>query len=64
MTTSEQQRLAYSPDEAAALIGVSRSFFFEHVLPDLRVVRVGRRRIVSLRELERWLDENGSRSVG
>jgi hypothetical protein len=62
--TATEQRLAYSPDEAAALIGVSRSFFFEHVLPELRVVRVGRRRIVALRELERWLDENGSRSVG
>ena len=63
MTATEQQRLAYSPDEAAALIGVSRSFFFEHVLPELRVVRVGRRRLVSLRELERWLDEAAARAI-
>lgn len=54
-------RLAFSPDETAILLGVSPSFFFEHVLPELRVVRVGRRRLVSQRELERWLDESASR---
>jgi excisionase family DNA binding protein len=63
VSTVDQQRLAYSPDEAAALLGVSRSFFFEHVLPELRVVRVGRRRLVARRELERWLDENGARAI-
>jgi excisionase family DNA binding protein len=54
-------RLAYNPDEAAALLGVSRSFFFANVLPELRVVRCGRRRLISQRELERWLDTSASR---
>jgi excisionase family DNA binding protein len=49
-------RLALSPAEAAESIGVSRDFFDEHVLPELRAVRRGRRRLVPVRELERWLD--------
>jgi excisionase family DNA binding protein len=48
-------RLAVSPDEAAALLGVSRDYFDEHVLDELRVVRRGRRILVALAELERWL---------
>lgn len=48
-------RLALSPAEAAAAIGCSRDFFDEHVLPDLRVVRRGRRVFVAVAELERWL---------
>ena len=54
-------RLALRPEEAAAAIGVSRSFFFEAVLPELRVVRRGRVRLVPIRELERWLEQNAAR---
>jgi excisionase family DNA binding protein len=49
-------RLALSPDEAAALLGVSRDYLDEHVLDELRVVRRGRRILIALSELERWLD--------
>jgi excisionase family DNA binding protein len=56
-------RLALSPDEAAATLGVSRDYFDEHVAPDLRIVRRGRRRIVPVRELERWLDQEAARAV-
>jgi excisionase family DNA binding protein len=49
-------RLSVSPDEAAAMLGVSRDYFDEHILPDLRIVRRGRRILVSLSELERWLE--------
>jgi excisionase family DNA binding protein len=49
-------RLALSPDEAAALLGVSRDYFDEHVIAELRIVRRGRRILVSLAELERWLE--------
>jgi excisionase family DNA binding protein len=48
-------RLALSPDECARALGVSRDFFDEHVMPELRIVRRGRRRLVPVRELERWL---------
>lgn len=54
-------RLALSPDEAATALGVSRDFLDEHVMPELRIVRRGRRRLVPVRELERWLDEEACR---
>ena len=54
-------RLALSPDEAATALGISRDFFDKHVMPELRVVRRGRRRLVPVRELERWLDQEGAR---
>jgi excisionase family DNA binding protein len=54
-------RLALSPDEAAALLGVSRDYFDEHVIAELRIVRRGRRIIVSLAELERWLERASTR---
>jgi excisionase family DNA binding protein len=54
-------RLALSPDEAAEVLGVSRDYFDEHILPDLRAVRRGRRILIPLSELERWLDRNAER---
>lgn len=58
----EVPRLAFSKDEAAASLGVSVDFLEEHVLPSLRVVYAGRRRLIPLRELERWLDEQAVRA--
>jgi excisionase family DNA binding protein len=56
-------RLALSPAEAAAALGVSRDFFDQHILVELRVVRRGRRRLIPLRELERWLNQAASRPL-
>ncbi len=56
-------RLALSPDEAAALLGVSRDYFDEHVIDELRIVRRGRRILVALAELERWLDRSATRAT-
>lgn len=56
-------RLAVSPDESAAMLGVSRDYFDEHVAPELRIVRRGRRRLVPVRELERWLDAEAALAV-
>ena len=56
-------RLALSPDEAAEALGVSRDYFDEHVAPELRIVRRGRRKLVAVRELERWLDEAAARAL-
>jgi hypothetical protein len=64
MSASRQiQRLALTPEEAADAIGVGRTFFFEQVLPELRVVRRGRKRLVAVAELERWLDRESSRAI-
>jgi excisionase family DNA binding protein len=49
-------RIAMSKREAASALGVSVDFFDEHIVRDLRMVRVGRRRLVPIAELERWLD--------
>ncbi len=56
-------RLAVSPDEAAAVLGVSRDYFDEHVIGELRVVRRGRWILVALAELERWLDRAAARAT-
>lgn len=69
MTTQESNntmprgRLALSPNEAAAALGVSRDFLDEHILPELRIVRRGRRRLIPLAELERWLRESAARPL-
>ena len=55
------RRLALNPEEAAAAIGVSRAFFFAAVLPNLKVVRVGRKRLVPVPELEAWLAREATR---
>ena len=56
-------RLAYSKTEAAESLGVSVDYLEDHVWPDLRIVRRGRRCFVSIGELERWLDQNAERTL-
>lgn len=56
-------RLALSPDEAAASLGVSRDYFDEHVAGELRIVRRGRRKLIPVRELERWLDRSAGSTL-
>jgi hypothetical protein len=53
-------RLALSKAEAAEALGCSVDFLDEHVLPELRVVRRGRRVFVAVRELERWLERSAA----
>ncbi|MGH2928686.1 MAG: hypothetical protein ACRDL8_10840 [Solirubrobacteraceae bacterium] len=50
-------RLALSREDAAAALGMSLDSFERHVQPTLRLVRRGRMRLVPVRELERWLDQ-------
>lgn len=50
-------RFALTPAEAAASIGVGPDFFEENVAPELRVIRRGRKRLIPVTELERWLAE-------
>jgi excisionase family DNA binding protein len=58
--TTTLERLAVSPAEAAALLGVSRDFFDEHIRDELRVVRRGRLKLIPVRELERWLEREAA----
>jgi len=51
-------RLAVPRDQAAAALGMSIDSFERYVQPELRLIRRGRIRVVPVRELERWLEEN------
>ncbi len=54
-------RIALTPPEAAAAIGVGPDFFDANVAPNLRLIRRGRKRLVPITELERWVAENAER---
>jgi hypothetical protein len=56
-------RLALNMTEAAEALGCSDEFLREHILPDLRIIRRGRRKLVAVAELQRWLDESAARTL-
>ena len=60
---TEIPRLALTPPEAAASLGVGPDFFDSNVGPDLCVIRRGRKRLYAITELERWLAENSERPI-
>jgi hypothetical protein len=51
-------RTALGVLEAAESLGVGHAFFKEHIAPELRWVRRGGRKLVPLRSLEAWLEQN------
>ncbi len=57
-------RIALTPAEAAAAIGVGPDFFDANVAPELRLIRRGRKRLVPVSELERWTAESTDRPMG
>lgn len=61
--TAPVPRLALTREEAAAAIGVSLSFFAEHVQPELRLVRRGNVRVVPVAALDEWLQRNAERAA-
>lgn len=58
---SPGDRITLTVNEAAAALGVSRDHFERHILADLRTIYTGRRRLVPVKELERWADRNAIR---
>jgi hypothetical protein len=58
--TAPIPRLALTREEAAAALGMSINSFERHVQPELRLVRRGKLRLIPVREIERWLDENSN----
>ena len=63
MAADAPLRLTLSKTEAAAALGVSVRFFEQQVQPELRVVRRGRRRLIPVRELERWIEREAARAL-
>lgn len=59
----EFPRLALTFAESAAILGVSDEFFAQYVAHEVRYVRRGRKKLVAVRELERWLEESASRET-
>lgn len=57
-------RLALSVEEACAALGVGWDFWREHIEPEVRIVRRGRRKLVAVTELQRWLAESGETVLG
>src|SRR3954470_21236966 len=56
-------RLALTKCEAAEALGVSVDFFEDHIMCELRIVRRGRRRLIPVTELVRWLESSADRAL-
>lgn len=56
-------RLALSVGEACKVLGVGHDFWQEHVAAEVRIVWRGRRKLVPVRELERWLEANAEATL-
>jgi hypothetical protein len=56
-------RLALNVEQACAALGVSWDVWREHIEPDVRLVRVGSRKLVPVAELERWLADHASAAL-
>ncbi len=52
--------VALTRAEAANCLGMSIDSFERYVQPEIRLIRRGRMRLIPLRELERWSEENAS----
>ena len=49
-------RLALRVEQAAESLGVSTDYLREHILPNIKVVRNGRVKLIPVQQLEAWLD--------
>jgi hypothetical protein len=56
-------RLALTREEAAAAIGMGLDSFERHVQPSIRLLRLGRMRLVPIHELERWLEQHAEHTI-
>lgn len=57
-------RLALTRAEAAASLGVSSDYFDKHIATTMPMCRLGRRCLVPVAEIERWLKANATRALG
>ena len=57
-------RLALTPVEGAAALGMGLTSFKKYVQPYVRVVRRSKLRVIPVSELERWAEENAENVLG
>lgn len=62
--TAPVPRLSLNIEEACAALNVSWDIWRQHIEPDVRLVRIGRRKLVPVAELERWLAEHAETVLG
>lgn len=55
--------LALTVEQACSALSVSWDTFNQHIAADLKIVRIGRRKLIAVAELERWLAEHGERAA-
>lgn len=55
--------IALTVADACAALSVSAEFFRAHIESELRIVRIGKRKLVSVTELQRWMDQHGETSA-
>lgn len=56
--------LALSIEQACQALGVGWDLFHTSIEPELKIVRIGRRKLIPVRELERWLDAHAETTLG
>ena len=64
ITKPETPALALSIQQACGALGVSWDIWREHIEPEVRIVRLGRRKLVPVQELQRWLDAHAETPLG
>jgi excisionase family DNA binding protein len=62
LATPRAPRMTLTIEEACEPLGISRDHFERHVMRQLRIIYCGRRRLVPVQELERWVDRQATRS--
>jgi hypothetical protein len=50
--------LALGVEQACQALGVSWDTWRAHIEPDVKLVRLGRRKLIAVTELQRWLEEH------
>ena len=55
--------IALSREEAAASMSMSLDSWERHVQPHVRMIRLGRMRLVAVAELARWAEENAEHTI-
>ena len=56
LTKPTTPALALTVEQAAAALSLSWDTFHAEVEPELRIVRLGRRKLILVTELQAWLD--------
>jgi excisionase family DNA binding protein len=55
-TIAPVPRLALTIEQTCEALGVSWDTWHEHIAGEIRIVRLGRRQLVPVSEIQRWLD--------